>query len=191
MDIHEVVAAGSIADAAIEPREQMTIQGHFQIVCVDRDGSVKWTDTIANTVVTAGKNAVLDASLAGSAYSVNGPYMGLISGISYSAIAAGDTMAAHPGWLEAGGTNLPGYSGTRKTCAFSSASAGVKALASALSFAVTADGTAKGCFVVFGTGAQATKDNGGGALLSAGLFSGGDKAVANGDTLNVNYQLSL
>ena len=54
-----------------------------------------------NTVCTAGKNAALDAYLAGSSYTVTGPYMGLISSASYSAIAAADTMSSHAGWLEA------------------------------------------------------------------------------------------
>ena len=36
-----------------------------------------------------------------------------------------------------------------------------------------------------------TVGNTNGALYSAGLFSGGDRAVANGDTLNVSYTASL
>jgi hypothetical protein len=106
-------------------------------------------------------------------------------------VSAGDTMTLHPGWLEAGGTNAPTYSGNRKTAVWSAATAGAKALSAALSFAITSTGTVKGAFLCFGSGALNTKDNTGGTLWSAGTFSTGDKAVVNGDTLNVNYSTSL
>ena len=117
--------------------------------------------------------------------------MGLISSTSYTAVSAGDTMASHAGWLEAGGANAPTYSGNRKTAVWSAASAGAKALSAALSFAITSSGTVKGAFIVFGSGAVNTKDNTSGTLWSAGTFATGDKSVVNGDTLNVNYSTSL
>jgi hypothetical protein len=173
-----------------ELNERMGLQGRFEAVCYDKDGNEKWRDTIENTVMTVGKNLALDTLLAGSAYTTVGPYMGLISSTSYTAIAAGDTMASHGGWLEAGNANAPTYTSPRKTAVFSAASGGAKALSAALSFAITGTGTVKGCFIVTGTGALSTIDNTAGTLLSAGLFSGGDKAVANGDTLNVSWSLS-
>jgi hypothetical protein len=152
----------------------------------------KWRDTIDNVVCTVGKNVMLDAALAGSSYSVVGPYMGLIGAVSYTGVPlAADTMASHGSWTEAGTTNAPTYTGPRKTCAWSAASAGAKALSSALSFAMTGAGTAKGCFIVYFTGAVSTIDNTSGTLYSAGLFTGGDKVVASGDTLNVSYTTSL
>jgi hypothetical protein len=119
--------------------------------------------------------------------------MGLISSTSYTAVLAGDTMASHAGWLEAGGTNAPTYTGNRKTAVWSAATAGGKALSAAASYAITSPSTVnvKGAFLVFGTGAVATKDDTNGVLWSAGTFSTGDKAVVNGDTLNVNYSTSL
>ena len=155
------------------------------------DGRVKWTDRFTNLVTTVGKNFALDTILAGSSYTVVGPYMGLISSTSFSAIVAADTMASHAGWLEAGNANAPTYSGNRKTAAWSAAASGSKSLSSALSFSITGTGTVKGCFMVYGTGALNTIDNTAGTLLSAGLFSGGDKIVANGDTLNVSYTMSV
>ncbi len=159
--------------------------------CIGADGKLKWRDTIENVVATVGKNLALDSFLAGAAYTVVGPFMGLISATSYTAVAAGDTMASHAGWIEAGGTNAPTYTGNRKTAVWSAATAGSKALSTALSFAITSTGTVKGAFLCLGSGASATKDNTGGVLWSAGTFSTGDKAVVNGDTLNVNYSTSL
>ncbi len=171
--------------------EQAQATGLYRAECYDKDGNLKWSDTFENTVMTAGKNLALDTFLAGAAYTVVGPYLGLISSTSYSAISAADTMASHAGWLEAGGTNAPTYTAPRKTAAWSAASGGSKALSAALSFAITGSGTVKGCFLVFGTGALTTIDNTAGTLYSAGLFSGGDKAVVNTDTLNVSYTASL
>jgi hypothetical protein len=165
--------------------------GRYEIECIGADGKLKWRDTIDNVVQTVGKNLALDTFLAGSTYTVTGPFMGLISSVSYSAVSAADTMVSHAGWLEAGGVNAPTYSGNRKTAVWSAASAGAKALSAALSFAITGTGTVKGAFVCYGSGALNTKDNTAGTLWSAGTFSTGDKAVVNGDTLNVNYSTSL
>jgi hypothetical protein len=171
--------------------ERAEAHGRYEVECIGADGKLKWRDTIENVVCTVGKNLMLDTAFAGAAYTVVGPYMGLISSTSYSAVAAGDTMASHSGWLEAGGANTPAYTGNRKTAVWSAATAGGKALSAALSFAITSTGTVKGAFLVFGTGAVATKDDTGGVLWSAGTFSTGDKAVVNGDTLNVNFSTSL
>jgi hypothetical protein len=171
--------------------EQAEAHGCYEFACYDKDGKLKWKDTIENIVCTVGKNLALDTFLAGSSYTVTGPYMGLISSTSYTAVAAGDTMSSHSGWLEAGGANAPTYTGNRKTAAWSAASAGSKALSAALSYAITGTGTVKGAFMVFGSGAVNTKDDTNGVLWSAGTFTTGDKAVLNGDTLNVNYSSSL
>jgi hypothetical protein len=171
--------------------EQAEAHGRYEVECIGADGKLKWRETIDNVVQTVGKNLALDSFLAGAAYTVTGPYMGLIAAASYTGVAAGDTMASHAGWFEAGGSNAPAYTGNRKTAAWLNASAGSKALSAALSFARTTGGTVKGAFLVFGSGAVATKDDTNGTLWSAGTFSTGDKAVVNGDTLNVNYSTSL
>src|SRR6266550_1286710 len=168
-------------------RETIRTIGRFTAVCYGPDGVEKWRDDIDNTVVTVGKNHILDTELAGSAYTVTGPFMGLISSTSFSAIVAADTMASHAGWLEAGNANAPQYTAPRPTAVFSAASAGVKSLSAALNFAMTGTGTVKGAFIVLGTGAVSTIDNTAGTLLAAGLFTGGDKGpVASGDTISVS-----
>jgi hypothetical protein len=111
--------------------------------------------------------------------------------VSFSATNAADTMSSHAGWTEAGNANAPTYTAPRKTAAWSAASGGSKALSSALSFAITGTGTVKGAFMVYGSGAVSTIDNTSGTLYSAGVFSGGDKVVGNGDTLSVSYTASL
>lgn len=193
--IADVLRAAALLGAAMtihsQVGEAMPIKGKFTVECIGSDGAVKWRDEIENTVVTVGKNLMLDTALAGSAYTVTGPFMGLISSVSFSAISAADTMASHAGWTEAGVTNAPTYTTPRKTCAWSAASAGAKALSAALSFAITGTGTLKGGFIVYGSGAVSTIDNTSGTLFSAGLFTGGDRAVSNGDTVNVSYSVSL
>lgn len=190
----EKLNASGFGGASIEKSglhtEAADAHGVYTVECIGPDGEVKWADTFDNVVTTVGKNLALDTFLAGSSYTVTGPYMGLIN-TNASAAASGDTMASHSGWLEVGGTNAPTYSGGRKTVSWSSASSGSKATSSAVSFSITGSGTVGGCFIVFGSGASSTVDNTSGTLYSAGAFTGGSKTVANGDTLNVTYTASL
>jgi hypothetical protein len=192
--MHDKLTAGDATAARLLMAgilgEGVSAHGEFFMEHI-RDGKVIAREYFLNTVVTVGKNALLDAGLAGAAYTVTGPFMGLISSASFAGVAAGDTMGSHAGWLEAGLANAPTYSGTRKTAAWSAATSGAKALSAALNFAFTGSGTVKGAFLAFGTGAVATIDNAAGTLFSAGLFSGGDRAVVNTDQLNISYTVTL
>jgi hypothetical protein len=170
--------------------ENLQLHGRFHLKCFDKEGNLKWEEEFDNTVVTVGKNLILDTVLAGSGYSVTGPYMGLISSVGWSGVNVSDTMSSHSGWTEAGATNAPTYSGNRKTCTWNPASGGSKSLSSACSYTFTGSGTVKGCFIVLGTGASNTIDNTGGTLLSAGTFTNGDRSVLSSDVLNVSYTLS-
>lgn len=190
----EVVNAVDGADASMLFArglvESALAEGRYKAQCFDAHGNLKWEDTFDNVVTTAGKNFILDTVLGGSGYTAAW-YMGLISNVSYGAgPVAGDTMASHSGWTEAGATNTPSYSqATRPAPAFSAAAAGVKATSAAVTFSING-GTSvivKGAFLT----TVSTKDGTTGTLLSAGLFSGGDKTVSSGDTLTVTYQLSV
>ena len=159
------------------------LSGYYTATCVDKDGNVKWSDTIQNTVTTVGKNSILDVYL-GASTQITAWYLGLISSTTFSATAAADTMASHGGWLEAGLANTPTYSqAARPTTSWSAASSGSKALSAAAAFSITGSGTVKGAFL----NSVATKDGTLGTLYSAGVFTAGDKVVSNGDTVNVSY----
>lgn len=184
-------AAGVSMAAGIQGAEQAHAEGWFHVECVDVDGNVIWTEDVQNTVTTVGRNLALDTFLAGSSYTVTGPFIGLISSTSYTATATGDTMASHSGWLEAGNANAPTYTSPRKTAAWSSASGAAKALSSALAFVATGTGTIKGVFLVYGSGAVSTIDSTAGTLYSAGVFTGGDQPVVSTNTVNVSYTASM
>jgi hypothetical protein len=195
MRTKDVLKAGAAALALIVSlcgaSEVGLAKGVFTVEIVRADTGKAETYKFPNTVVTVGKNGMLDAWLAGSAYTVTGPYVGLISSVSYSAISSADTMTSHAGWLEAGGANAPTYSGTRATAAWSAASGGSKSFSSAASFSMTGGGTLEGAFVVLGSGASATIANTGGTLFSAGVFTVGARTVSSGDTVNVSYTVSV
>lgn len=163
--------------------EEAHASGRYEIECYDANGNLKWRDEIKNLVTTAGKNDALEKYLAGFSYTAAW-YLGLVSSTGYTTGAAvGDTMASHAGWAED-----QNYSqASRPTAAFATASAGSKALSSPLSFSINAATTIKGCFLV----SNATKGGTTGVLYSAGTFTGGDKPVGSGDTLNVQYAASL
>lgn len=153
---------------------------------------VKWDQLAPNVVTTVGGNLALDTYLAGSAYTVTGPFMGIIGAVGYSGVPViGDTMASHATWTEAGVTNAPTYTGPRKTIAWNAAAAKSKSPSSAPVFTFTGSGTAKGVFLVYGSGAVSTIDSTAGTLYSAGLFSGGDQAVVNTNTVTVTYAAGI
>jgi hypothetical protein len=171
--------------------EGVGIEGHYHVVCRDKDGNIKWEDEFPNTVVTAGKNHLLDTHFktANVTAFTTTWYMGLIAANGYSAIAAGDTMASHAGWKESGENNAsaPGYSQTtRRQITFAAAATSAKATSNAVVFSMSIAGTVKGAFIVN----QSTKAGTTGTLYSAGLFTVGDKVVTAGDTLNITYTAS-
>ena len=142
----------------------------------------KFVDSYPNLVTDVGANDILDKYLAGSAYTA-ALYLGLISNSGYSAVANADTMASHAGWTETSGYD----EANRPTAAWSAASSRSKALSSNLTFSINTTVTVKGSFLT----TNSTKSGTTGILVSAGLFTGGDQALNNGDTLSVSYSLSL
>ena len=166
----------------------------------------KWADEFANVVTTEGKNCGLTHHIKGSAYTAT-TFLGLIESVGYgfagangsgvavtnlaaSITAAGGASPAN-GWNEA----TSAMCASRGTPAWGTAAAGSLAVSSAVAFSILATCTIKGCFLMTrstaGVAAVATVGSTAGMIYSAGLFSGGDKAVGNGDTLSVTYTASL
>jgi hypothetical protein len=183
---------GAVVSRGLNFGDMMGAHGSYRVTCHDKDGNLKWEDTIENLITTAGKNLTLDTMLAGSSFTAT-PRMGLISATPTPAIT--DVQGTHAGWTEVGLANAPQYStangsNNRGTPAFSAAAAGIKATSAAVAFTIiTTGGTVGGCFInLNGTNAC---DNTTGTLFSVGAFTGGNKAVSIADVLNVTYQAQL
>jgi len=166
--------------------ESIALGMNYSVQCVDANGNVKWCEEMHNLVTTEGKNFFLNTVFRGSAYTA-AFYFGLISLVSYTSLAAGDTAAQINGtnaWKEAAGTNAPNYSqSTRPAATFgTAASAGAISTSAVSAFSITATGTVKGAFL----STVSTKDGTTGSLINEALFTQGDRAVVNGDTINVS-----
>jgi hypothetical protein len=142
----------------------------------------KWADGYRNLVVTVGRNHLLDTYFSGSAYTASW-FLGLVNGASAPTYNAADTMASNAGWDEI----APYSNANRPTLAFAAASAGSKATSAAAVFNINATATIAGGFTVTNNTVLGTT----GILYSAGNFTGGNRAVQSGDTLNVSLTLSV
>jgi hypothetical protein len=158
--------------------------GVFTVTCFDKDGNLKWEDSFHNLVVNEGLQDLNDKYFNGITYSAAW-YLGLITGPgSGTTYAAGDTLTSHIGWTE-----YTDYSGNRKAVTFGSPTLADPSVISnsALPSVFTisgAGGTIAGAFLAsVATGSS-------GILFSEGDFTGGDKIVASGDTVNVTYTFS-
>lgn len=163
--------------------------GVYTVTCVGADGVEKWSDTFHNLVMNGGLANMNSVYFVSGSQSVTW-YLGLVtgpgSGTTYSAT---DTLASHGTTGSGGWTENTDYSGNRKNVTFGAATTAnpsvVTNSASPSSFVMTGTATIAGAFLCnVATGTS-------GVLFSAGDFTGGDKSVASGDTLNVTYTFSL
>jgi hypothetical protein len=180
------VTAGMVAQRI--GGERVGAGGVFTVTCVGADGKEKWSDTFHNLVVNEGLQDMNSKYFVGAGYTAAW-FLGLVQGPgSGTTFAAGDTLASHAGWTEL----VPGtaYTGNRKTATFGTATTAdpsvISNSASPASFAMLVNGT-----VVAGALLASVNSGTSGVLFSAGDFTGGDKTVDNGDTLNVTYSFSL
>lgn len=174
-------AAGLMAAAAVGENFHVP-RVHYQLECIGADGKVKWTEEIDNLVTNVGRADVINRYFKLSALPANW-FIGLIDNASFSAVANADTLASHAGWLES-----TAYTGSRKTWTGGSVTgtttASVDNSASPGAFAINATATINGCFLCDASSGTS------GILYSAASFSGGNRAVVSGDTLNVTATLT-
>lgn len=160
--------------------------GVFHFKCFDKDGNLKWEDTAKNLVVNTGLQDMNAKYFSGSAYTAAW-YIGLVNNAGFTAYAAGDTLASHAGWTET--TDYSG--GNRATATFGTATTAdpsvINNSGSVGVFNITGTVTVKGAFLC---NIQDNTDSAG-LLFSASSFTGGDRSVISGDTLNVTYEFSL
>jgi hypothetical protein len=160
----------------------------YELECIGPDGKVKWRETFTNLVTNAGRTDLVTNYFKGSAYTA-AFYVGLIDSTGYTTGAANtDTMSSHGGWTT---ESVPYSNGTRPALTLGSVTGtttvSVDNSASKASYTINASATVKGAFVTTNN----TKSGTSGTLYSAGTFTGGDRTVANGDTLNVQVTLSV
>jgi hypothetical protein len=178
----DVVQAGMIANK--QSADAVGAGGVYSVECVGPDGQVKWTDTFNNLVMNVGVQDMNTQYFKGASYTA-AFFLGLVTGPgSGTTFAAADTLASHAGWTESAA-----YAGARKAAVFGTASTAnpsvISNSASPASFVMNATVTIAGAFLC--TVSSGTS----GVLFSAGDFTGGDKLVDSGDTLNVTYTFSL
>ena len=190
----EISSCGDNAVATLQANvtipEGMTQEGHYHVVCRDKDGNLKWEEEFPNLVVAVGKQLMLDTLLKGSAYTVVGPFLGLIG--NNTTFAAADTMTSNT-WTEFVNYTVGG-SAVRGTAVFASATSTgttptnvTTSAAAAITYTITgAGGTVYGCFLVTGSGASSTQSNTSGTLYSEGNFATA-KVTTSGDTVSVTY----
>jgi hypothetical protein len=177
----ETIQAG--AGKAVQESESMGFGGVFKVTCLDASGNLKWEEAFHNLVVNEGLQDLNTKYFKASGYTAAW-YLGLVTGPgSGTTYSANDTLAVHAGWTE--DTN---YTGNRKAVTFGTASLADPSVidnsASPSVFVMNNTTTVAGAFLA--TVASGTS----GILFSAGDFTGGDKIVASGDTLNVTYTFS-
>lgn len=181
-------------NAGATANELVGIEGHYHVVCRDKDGNLKWEESFPNLVNQIGKELLLDTLLrTSSTYTTVGPFLGLISGASPTFGTGTDTQTSHAGWTEFVNYTVGG-SAVRGTAVFSaSTSTGSTPTnvttcgAAAITYTITGGGgTVGGCFLVTGPGASSTQSNTGGVLYSAGAFAVA-KITTAGDTVAVTY----
>jgi len=165
-----IVKGGNFSNGAKPPlaNEYHNCNFSYSEPLTDTDSNIKWTDEAQNGVTTEGLNHILDVEFHGETQ-VTTWYIGLIRDDSYSALAAGDTLASHAGWQEG-----DEYTGDRKEWTEGAASAGSMTNASTVDFAINDTETMKGAFLC--SAATGTS----GKLYCTALFTGGDRAVISG-----------
>lgn len=168
--------------------EQAKAIGKYFFECYDKDGNRKWIDEAKNLVVTEGLQYMAGTGLDGATSRITVWYIGLVTGPGASnTYLPANTMGSHAGWAE----NIDYSEGVRQTAQFAASTLAspsvVTNAANKAEFTMNNSATIAGAFLT----SNNTKNGTTGTLFSVANFQGGDRSVANGDTLQVTYQFSL
>ena len=181
----DMVHGGLIARPSAE--DSVHAMGKYTFECYDKDGNLKWVEESKNRVVNVGLQFMANSLVAVTTISTW--YIGLVGASANNQFNATDTLSTHPAAGSGGWTEITPYSGTRPAATFATATTAdpsvVTNSANKASFSITGTATVGGaflCSVASGTS---------GTLFSGNTFTGGDRSVVNGDTLQVTYQFSL
>lgn len=180
--VHKI-RMGNKATANVERRRKLEpgpikFKG-FYTVEVIREGKTVHKETYPNGVVNVGKDKILDVMFDAAAQIATW-YLSLISLTGFTALAAGDTMGSHTGWVE-----FTGYSqATRPAWDPAAASGQVSTNAVPVQFDITATGTLKGGFLT----SDNVKSGTTGTLWGTALFTG-DIPVVSGDVVKITYSV--
>jgi hypothetical protein len=157
------------------------IAGEFILEAFDCHGNKKWEERFHNGTTTAGVNNMLSVQFASGTQSTSW-FIGLINNASFTALAASDTIASHPGWVE-----LTSYTeATRPAWSPGSPSGGSIANSSTVNFTINATVAIKGAFLVN----QSTKGGTTGLMYATGAFDSVQNLV-NADILKVTYTITI
>lgn len=154
----------------------LRLSGWFDIVCRDENGVEKWRESGSNIVVNEGIDYILGTAILDSATL----YVGLLT--ASPSPAAGWTMT------NAGGAEAAGYDEATRP-SWGQGAAASQAVTNGTAVDFTMDGTDTSIGGAFIT-TNNTKDGTTGTLIAAKAFTGGNKTVADNDTLSVTYTIT-
>jgi hypothetical protein len=141
---------------------------------------LKWGEETDNMVVNVGLQHILDILFVSATAQIDPWYVGLITDNSAAFdVLPADTMASHSTWSE----DTTYSDGTRP------AYIDVRTLQSVDNSGTTADFSINGTTIIAGAfmASSSTKGETASTLLCGGVFTGGERSVINGDTLQVTY----
>jgi hypothetical protein len=164
---------------------RLGLAGEFAIRYAPPPGAPGWAGplVLANGPTTEGADYLLGAGFRGAARPGSW-HLGLIDEAGFTALAAADTHASHPGWAE-----FTGVSGSARPAwpVAAAAAGGQLAGSGPATVTLTASGSVRGAFLA----SQAAVGTGGGATIYATAAAAAARAVAAGGTLSITYTLRL
>lgn len=144
----------------------------------ERNGLIIARREAFNSVVTVGKNDLLDVAFGGGTQKTMW-YFGLINNSPTPTLLTADTLASHTGWTE-----WTSYTGNRKEWVDAAAASGSKGTSSLASFTISASGTLYGAFL-------GSVDTGTSGILWAHTAFPDPVPVVNADVIKLNYTISI